>query len=107
CISCLLSHRLRSSTLFPYTTLFRSFEACLSFAIAREAEYLAGSCRDAGIARRFRGRAGIDQVYRERGARHREVKLNQFPHVRGIDRKSTRLNSSHVAISYAVVCLKK
>src|SRR6266702_7074669 len=56
------------STLFPYTTLFRSSRAC------------------AGPARRTAGHA-------RRPARG--------------DRKSTRLNSSHVAISYAVFCLKK
>src|SRR5690606_620095 len=31
----------------------------------------------------------------------------ELPHLRGVDRKSTRLNSSHVKISYAVFCLKK
>src|SRR5947208_11369300 len=59
------------STLFPYTTLFRS-------------------CRD----RRSRRRTGAD----EHGLRHRRP---------GPDRKSTRLNSSHQIISYAVFCLKK
>src|SRR5439155_6785419 len=57
------------STLFPYTTLFRSDRL------------------DCG--------AGFDRP-------------NSFASVGGIrDRKSTRLNSSHVAISYAVFCLKK
>src|SRR5438874_7659849 len=62
------------STLFPYTTLFRSLESPLR---ARVRE------------RRFRSRAG-----------RRLRKTIQ-------DRKSTRLNSSHVEISYAVFCLKK
>src|SRR5436309_8141377 len=66
------------STLFPYTTLFRS----------RRQRLLHG--RAEGISLRHavaRGRAGGDDG--------RE------------DRKSTRLNSSHVKISYAVFCLKK
>src|SRR5690349_22984171 len=60
------------STLFPYTTLFRS----------------------GGVHRLRRGRR-VGQPLRGR------------PVVRRRDRKSTRLNSSHVEISYAVFCLKK
>src|SRR5439155_11150869 len=60
------------STLFPYTTLFRSVHAFGDLAGARRA--------DAGVAHEEGGDG---------------------------DRKSTRLNSSHVAISYAVFCLKK
>src|SRR5260221_12231755 len=66
----LMIRRPPRSTLFPYTTLFRSL-------------------RDGGIARgRHRARASGNV-----GA--------------GEDRKSTRLNSSHTVISYAVFCLKK
>src|SRR2546426_5631440 len=65
------------STLFPYTTLFRSV------AIEVQAEQLAF---------RAEGVAGIGSENRT-GARP--------------DRKSTRLNSSHLVISYAVFCLKK
>src|SRR5437870_8932173 len=71
------------STLFPYTTLFRSHES-------RPGDYGAGP-------------AGA-QIARDQGG-HRPGGL-----VYGMapgDRKSTRLNSSHVAISYAVFCLKK
>src|SRR6267378_7491522 len=64
----LMIRRPPRSTLFPYTTLFRS--AC----------------------RRFEG---VPLLLHARGARRRA------------DRKSTRLNSSHVEISYAVFCLKK
>src|SRR5436305_8074536 len=60
------------STLFPYTTLFRS--------------------------RRGRGRGASDRVVPLRRDEERAVLR---------DRKSTRLNSSHVRISYAVFCLKK
>src|SRR3712207_8640059 len=80
------------STLFPYTTLFRSLPQ-------RRLEHLA-----AGVAgQRF---AADGQVLR-----HLEVgqplagEGDQV--VRVEDRKSTRLNSSHANISYAVFCLKK
>src|SRR5256886_13346639 len=71
------------STLFPYTTLFRSLG------------------HDEGAAVQERQRLGrLHQ--RERGARAR-AEL----HPGDRDRKSTRLNSSHSQISYAVFCLKK
>src|SRR2546422_1924755 len=65
------------STLFPYTTLFRSPRS-LSGAVG-------------GAARASRNRGGLRR-------RHRHFER---------DRKSTRLNSSHGYISYAVFCLKK
>src|SRR5436309_10778051 len=64
------------STLFPYTTLFRSFLPRLDDRLHRDRRQLRGDC----AARNRRGAQ---------------------------DRKSTRLNSSHVKISYAVFCLKK
>src|SRR3712207_7327902 len=83
------------STLFPYTTLFRSRRGNgVRSARARGRRPRAGDHRRrrrdrlAGTARR-RGRDG-------RGTRGG-----------GEDRKSTRLNSSHANISYAVFCLKK
>src|SRR5690349_22287615 len=80
------------STLFPYTTLFRSPDA----GTARNRRHL-GETRRRG-RRRHRGAlrpaAGEGDVAR----RHRRAEQ---------DRKSTRLNSSHVEISYAVFCLKK
>src|SRR5258708_24695147 len=74
------------STLFPYTTLFRS--AC--------------------VCQRWSSRLGgkSDRSYAEvlLGFRQREA----LPRARSNpDRKSTRLNSSHQIISYAVFCLKK
>src|SRR2546422_6523492 len=68
------------STLFPYTTLFRS------------ADHRAAA-RDAVAARGLVGR----------GRRPSRVAQPRD----GVDRKSTRLNSSHGYISYAVFCLKK
>src|SRR5438552_11468718 len=70
------------STLFPYTTLFRS--------------------RDVGRRRsRHYVRAGAGARPGARGARPGRL------HPAELDRKSTRLNSSHQIISYAVFCLKK
>src|SRR5207249_6819613 len=44
---------------------------------------------------------------RTSGVNHRALEPSQWPRQTGGDRKSTRLNSSHVSISYAVFCLKK
>src|SRR5262245_63096730 len=78
------------STLFPYTTLFRS-------------------CRTVR-ARSRRGRAErrafIAQA-RRRPRPHAALAVHEQPAQREVDRKSTRLNSSHLGISYAVFCLKK
>src|SRR5437870_10961185 len=63
------------STLFPYTTLFRSHDL-----------------------------GGVVHSPEHRGAEHGGCEERP---ARDQDRKSTRLNSSHVAISYAVFCLKK
>src|SRR5690349_23059985 len=76
------------STLFPYTTLFRS-------ALRKEAAKLGA---DAFVVWRDEIQTG-DGANSEPGA-SRSVKAAR-------DRKSTRLNSSHVEISYAVFCLKK
>src|SRR3712207_7596252 len=77
------------STLFPYTTLFRSQERGLP---------LPGRARPARGAGGVRpGAAGRDAD--QRVGRQRGVAVQ--------DRKSTRLNSSHANISYAVFCLKK
>src|SRR5205807_8121788 len=52
---------------------------------------------------------GADAAAAERGVERNPTVLdpNLVPHVIGKDRKSTRLNSSHLVISYAVFCLKK
>src|SRR3989442_13242222 len=87
----LMIRRPPRSTLFPYTTLFRSLlaEVCAQAERLRDLTLLGG------------------------------IHLGDFPHARPehaalsaatwgkSDRKSTRLNSSHVRISYAVFCLKK
>src|SRR5436309_12724766 len=77
------------STLFPYTTLFRSAGR------GRSPASRAGG--------RERGRNARSGSRRAAGGGRREPDLALRPR----DRKSTRLNSSHVKISYAVFCLKK
>src|SRR3712207_7284756 len=88
------------STLFPYTTLFRS----------------PGRARaQAGVAEVLRRPAdddvGLQGLHtEERGERPGRRAVHQGAHADGgvrVDRKSTRLNSSHANISYAVFCLKK
>src|SRR5256885_10977781 len=82
------------STLFPYTTLFRSR--------AVHARVHGAPRRDLPQARRARDRrhGGIHPVAQGSGGESRRAR-------EGPDRKSTRLNSSHLVISYAVFCLKK
>src|SRR2546430_10159883 len=75
------------STLFPYTTLFRSALA----AVRDDAIQPGAQARRLTTARQMA--VGPDQSYRHLASCR--------------DRKSTRLNSSHSQISYAVFCLKK
>src|SRR5690242_21307192 len=85
-------------TLFPYTTLFRS---AASLRPPREAGggARAGPSLDGNVAGLAgRGRGGGDDHPPRHGPFHLSGKG---------DRKSTRLNSSHMSISYAVFCLKK
>src|SRR3712207_7588020 len=85
------------STLFPYTTLFRSTRAdmawdapvCCALTSDPGLREVTVEPRDAGAEAAARAEAA--------GRRTREI----------ADRKSTRLNSSHANISYAVFCLKK
>src|SRR5438034_11688028 len=94
CLLFLLTTRLPpGSTLFPYTTLFRSL----------------GELAHAG---RERGQR-LARLAHDRQERERREDPVPGGHVVGeqqvarLDRKSTRLNSSHTVISYAVFCLKK
>src|SRR2546428_5557280 len=81
------------STLFPYTTLFRSGESGHLEPVEPGDD---GLEHDAGLEP---GEIGTEAVVRATGA--------EGDVVVGLDRKSTRLNSSHDQISYAVFCLKK
>src|SRR3712207_6851974 len=89
------------STLFPYTTLFRSPRKGIGVGAARHHGRLAGMHVGRVVFQTavHRDRAGIDV-----DAVVRAVARDQ---PEPIDRKSTRLNSSHANISYAVFCLKK
>src|SRR5438477_10887794 len=78
----LMIRRPPRSTLFPYTTLFRSLLSCWFH--RRSQRCLSRVCRD-----EKRGHRSLYEIWME------------------LDRKSTRLNSSHMSISYAVFCLKK
>src|SRR5436309_3749504 len=75
------------STLFPYTTLFRS-------------RIVANAATDRRRRRNVRQAEPLDAALVGGGPRPDAVAMRR-------DRKSTRLNSSHVKISYAVFCLKK
>src|SRR3712207_7006308 len=87
------------STLFPYTTLFRS-----SAEIGRSSagRTCGASMSSSGAARRTRLEV-VDET-RQTGDSHDQPYHRKH---READRKSTRLNSSHANISYAVFCLKK
>src|SRR3712207_7871976 len=95
----LMIRRPPRSTLFPYTTLFRS-AARPRYAGAGAAEPLRlHRARAAAARRRRRLGRGVPA-----DARPRQPRAALAQHR---DRKSTRLNSSHANISYAVFCLKK
>src|SRR5256885_11168596 len=88
------------STLFPYTTLFRSIQGPVPVAEpVRKA--VAGPDGDCGAG-------SFDRLFEpgEPSAGARVVAAKRSCGAAG-DRKSTRLNSSHLVISYAVFCLKK
>src|SRR3712207_8077807 len=92
------------STLFPYTTLFRSHLD------RRHALAEADSARGLELPTR-QTLALVEGAYvpdaHAHGFEHARVSPRGRLAQRGLDRKSTRLNSSHANISYAVFCLKK
>src|SRR2546429_5355341 len=82
------------STLFPYTTLFRSRRRG----------------REHGSHHGLRQRLGVDQRDENQDSEEDQLKHGRQQNrdrLLRLDRKSTRLNSSHGYISYAVFCLKK
>src|SRR5690242_20983183 len=94
-------------TLFPYTTLFRSEVDRAERRPGRRAE-LADDDPAAGAGdsqQLAQTRVGVDDVAQPEGDRHRVERV--VGERKAGDRKSTRLNSSHMSISYAVFCLKK
>src|SRR5438034_5448384 len=97
-----MSPRPPSSPLFPYTTLFRSLNTALDAASRLGRLNLAGAVFVAVIV--ASNLIGVLRDYRQRQLNTR-VMLSLRRSL--LDRKSTRLNSSHTVISYAVFCLKK
>src|SRR2546430_11526465 len=88
------------STLFPYTTLFRSVFKCVNRSQVAQNDGVVVGRLTAALA--FIVGKEERPVLNDRAAqRETELVLAQ------LDRKSTRLNSSHSQISYAVFCLKK
>src|SRR5256885_12528464 len=95
------------STLFPYTTLFRSIgEAEVELAVR-----ILGSCRHR-LFQRLDGEVDLASLILRDAEAHQRIDspgiVDEGPHEialgLGVDRKSTRLNSSHLVISYAVFC---
>src|SRR3712207_8475953 len=93
----LMIRRPPRSTLFPYTTLFRSLAL-------RDREHVAVERED-----RVPAVTGLGEVLEPRGLQLLERRVGQVGDLVVVagDRKSTRLNSSHANISYAVFCLKQ
>src|SRR3712207_8819816 len=92
------------STLFPYTTLFRSLDDQRHVTGSRDRLLGFGSAARHGHALAGGESVGLDDHW------NAEL-IERIPCIRGIihphiDRKSTRLNSSHANMSYAVFCLK-
>src|SRR5688500_19728613 len=90
-----------TSTLFPYTTLFRSHGEASESKRVTEAATPPSPAQSAGLA--GPGHARHIAEAHPRAAR----RLDRAMYSTCQDRKSTRLNSSHLVISYAVFCLKK
>src|SRR3712207_7001783 len=88
------------STLFPYTTLFRS----RAFPDQGAADEAGDRCVELHLAQRQLDELHVGASFLGLGGRNVPLglRLQEFQ-----DRKSTRLNSSHANISYAVFCLKK
>src|SRR3712207_6954937 len=83
------------STLFPYTTLFRSHEVRIAVKKLRYALELVRELSGSRATAHLRTLKKVQDL------------LGRMHDFEILDRKSTRLNSSHANISYAVFCLKK
>src|SRR5258708_20748483 len=92
CFFFLMIRRPPRSTLFPYTTLFRSEQVALDLGVGGELD-----------AHQLRREADV----LHQGVVHLLAHRRRQPVGQQLDRKSTRLNSSHQIISYALFCFKK
>src|SRR5437773_9712944 len=92
------------STLFPYTTLFRSHDEDALRGGPDFLELLLEATEEVRVLRVNPAHVGGDGLAQLRQIEH--PRLAVVLHL-AKDRKSTRLNSSHITISYAVFCLKK
>src|SRR2546426_3895250 len=88
------------STLFPYTTLFRSLNHI------RDQTNLEALKTQTDLGEKISTRSRVSGAMRY-GTGHVQIESVELLDAAGQDRKSTRLNSSHLVISYAVFCLKK
>src|SRR3712207_7558585 len=93
------------STLFPYTTLFRSPVATQYAGLLGDGLAHLDDVVDVALRVRPARNRQPNQVHRRRVLG--SVRVPAEHHRADLDRKSTRLNSSHANISYAVFCLKK
>src|SRR3712207_8952091 len=95
------------STLFPYTTLFRSPGAAhggIDSMNGMHATTIVGVRRDGQVALAGDGQVTLEHTVMKHGARKIRRMYNGRVLAGFADRKSTRLNSSHANISYAVFC---
>src|SRR5690242_21508623 len=95
------------STLFPYTTLFRSDLCGSELVFGMDFQILGCLVRHCFLNETFRNADDGSQAGPcSTEWRHQWRRSPAAAHIIGTDRKSTRLNSSHMSISYAVFCLK-
>src|SRR5688500_19763864 len=91
----------RRASLFPYTTLFRSLKAARPYIAGAKVEVTGGFERPP-----LERTAAVVRLFEMARSVAAEIGVTLEEGSAG-DRKSTRLNSSHLVISYAVFCLKK
>src|SRR5256886_8127937 len=102
----LMIRRPPRSTLFPYTTLFRSPQVHRKLRISRLARFWGRIPKKQITSPGLRTWNSVRVEFRRRKPVLVVIRVNEENQDR-LDRKSTRLNSSHSQISYAVFCLKK
>src|SRR5256885_10975076 len=95
------------STLFPYTTLFRSSLHVYIFIVRSQEPQMTVEEGDFVAVQASKNQTAQQaSTSRPQQVQYQSIKNSRIPHCSiGLDRKSTRLNSSHLVISYAVFCL--